>query len=598
MSLPRPLSLAALALASLTLGTLACGGGGEQTVDARVIDAAPPIDAPMLPPFRNPVDLADLPLAQMAVARLGVGPRDACDTCHALTRERFQSWLTETRAADACIPATTPTTPAEGVAILECLRDATTGQWAPGKLGIYTTAAGLEYFYGVVQLAYGGSFASEWITWAARMPMPRGGQPLLSQAEFDIVAEWFARGLPELETVVPANPDPPGCTQMIGAEVGAHVAAMQTDGWAARNSDAGILMLGCAGATAPGECLSTFPLASTQSYATGWSAAAPTTTLRLLHTYPYASSYWTRSSADGRFVAHGGGAGSGATIIDLQDNRRIPAAANYDPGFFPDNTGFVIQGGAKAWCRQSLLTSNPAQVTFNEPQCSDVAVVGLYQHVGAAAGGDYWTVNGQFVSDNAGGEPPAWFDAGSTDYLTPMLWNGTAYSARAHIAVGAPFMGDTIISPSAKLLLSRVAGSGNSQNGFMLKKLVATPSGSTYTITTPEVGRYCVNGGKPAFSYDERWLVYHHWVQAGDWQAMGYASASDPEFTALLGASTANVFLLDITTGVSRRITSMAPGQEALFPHFRSDGWIYFIVKHATGGEVVVASDAALVFGT
>jgi hypothetical protein len=39
----------------------------------------------------------------------------------------------------------------------------------------------------------------------------------------------------------------------------------------------------------------------------------------------------------------------------------------------------------------------------------------------------------------------------------------------------------------------------------------------------------------------------------------------------------------------------MQPGQYALFPHFRSDGWIYFMVR-TFGGETeyVVASDAAL----
>jgi hypothetical protein len=325
---------------------------------------------------------------------------------------------------------------------------------------------------------------------------------------------------------------------------------------------------------------------------------APTTKLRLLHTYPYSSSFWTRSSADGRFVSHGGGSGGGSTIIDLMTNRRIPASASYDPGFFPDNSGFVIQGGARPWCRQSLLTSNPASVTFNEPECSNVSVVGLYQHLGAVRGGDYWAVNGQFVSDNAGGEPPAWFDSGSTDYYTPMLWNGTSYVSRGHIGVANPYAGDTIVSPSAKLSLSRVAGPGNTQNGFVMKKLVATPSGMTYTVTTPTVARYCVNGGKPAFSFDERWLTYHHWVQAGDWQSMGFASQTDPAFQAMLASPTANIFLLDLVTGSSRRITSMAPGQEAVFPHFRSDGWIYFVVKGVPGGEAVVASDAALVFGT
>jgi hypothetical protein len=55
---------------------------------------------------------------------------------------------------------------------------------------------------------------------------------------------------------------------------------------------------------------------------------------------------------------------------------------------------------------------------------------------------------------------------------------------------------------------------------------------------------------------------------------------------------------MDLATGVPVRITNVPAGMYALFPHFRSDGWIYFIVKRvpASGSEVVVASDAALVF--
>ena len=58
---------------------------------------------------------------------------------------------------------------------------------------------------------------------------------------------------------------------------------------------------------------------------------------------------------------------------------------------------------------------------------------------------------------------------------------------------------------------------------------------------------------------------------------------------------------MDIRTGVPVRITNMRPGQYALFPHFRSDGWIYADVRddniHVSDGlahEYMVASDAAL----
>ena len=48
-----------------------------------------------------------------------------------------------------------------------------------------------------------------------------------------------------------------------------------------------------------------------------------------------------------------------------------------------------------------------------------------------------------------------------------------------------------------------------------------------------------------------------------------------------------------------RRITEMHAGQYALYPHFRSDGWIYFLVRDDNSGrEYVVASDAALMYET
>ncbi|MEZ4399055.1 MAG: hypothetical protein R3B06_03505 [Kofleriaceae bacterium] len=600
MMLPRCLVLLA-ALAPL----VACGGDGTPTpavdaaVDGAMIDAS--VDAPQdvdasvaLPPFRNPVTLDDLALAQAAAARLGVGTSKACDQCHALTRATFTRWLDETHVGDTCLTTFTPTTSAEARAIIDCFRAGVGQPYEPRRLGIYTTGAPLAWFDAVLTLAYGADAPAEMTQWSTRVVMPRGGQPHLTQAEFDVVAEWFARGLPQLDAVLTDVPPPDGCTQDIQPAVATHVAAMATGGWRALNADRGILMLGCAGAATPLDCLSGFPLSTSEAFASGWTAAAPSSTMRILHQYDHRSSFWTRSSADGRYVAHGGGPG-GSTIIDLQTGREIPASAAYDPGFFPDNSGFIIQGASNEWCRQSLLNSNPTQVTFTEPECSNVNVVGLYQHLGAADGGDYWAVAGQFVSDNGGGEPSAGFGASGHSDLTPMVWTGTSYVAKPEVAISTPFEGDTIISPSAKLLLSRTSFN-NAQSGFTLRAINATPNGTSYDVTIPILGRYCVQGGKPAFSYDDRWITYHHWVQAADWSWMGYASATDPAFLALLNAGTANVFLLDVLTGAVTRVTAMNPGQRALFPHFRSDGWLYFIVKDAAtpSHEVVVASDAAL----
>jgi hypothetical protein len=323
--------------------------------------------------------------------------------------------------------------------------------------------------------------------------------------------------------------------------------------------------------------------------------------MRILKEISYDSAFWTRSSADGRFVAHGGnGGGAGATVIDLQTQREIPAQAAYDPGFWPDNSGFIIQGGGANFCRQSLLSTNPATITFNEPECTTVGGVGLYQHLGAVRGGDYWTVHGQYASDNGGigvtgSDPGTGFSANAQNDLIPMVFNGTDYVARPQITINTPYEGDMEMSPSSKLLIARTGTSGGS--GFVVRELTATPSGNTYTVTTPIVARYCVRGGKPGFSYDERWLTYHHYVGANDWQELGYPSASAPAFVALRAQGAANTYVLDLLSGETRRVTTMGPGQYALFPHFRSDGWLYIQVRdRVRNREYVVASDVALMF--
>ena len=100
---------------------------------------------------------------------------------------------------------------------------------------------------------------------------------------------------------------------------------------------------------------------------------------------------------------------------------------------------------------------------------------------------------------------------------------------KPQVTIKTPFEGDTVMSPSARLVITRVAGPDDEQLGFVLRKVVATPSGTSYAVTAPEIARYCFSG------------------------------------------------------------------QYALFPHFRSDGWIYATIRDAnTKHEYMVASDAAL----
>ena len=478
--------------------------------------------------------------------------------------------------------------------------------FVPAKVGIYAAAAHLGWFQDTFKSAFpvgdGGNTADTWALeygkFKSRSSMPKGNHPRLEQAQFDIVAEWFARGLPQLTTYIAPDTGPTSCTPMISAAVPAHVTQMATQGWSAMNRQANLNMFGCNGATDARQCLTSLPDAQSKSYGTGW---AKTGTLRVLRELAFNTYYWMRSSPDGRFVANGATGGDGGVISDLQANKDIKVKAAYDPGFFPDNNGWVFQGtpiGA-GFCKMSLLQSDPDRINFSEAACSSVESVSLYQHLGQGlGGGDYFVINSQFTSDNPSGtvtrDPSAGFANTAQLKLTPMVFDGTHYVGKTPVTAASPYEGDSVLSPSTKLVISRFGNEGN-QLGYVLRKITTTPSGATYTVSTQEVGRYCVNGAKPSVSFDEKFFVIHHYVGPNDWSDLGYTSANDPAFKDILAKGSSNIVLVNLATGARTRVTTMKAGQYALFPHFRSDGWFYFLVRDKNSNkEYAVASDAAL----
>jgi hypothetical protein len=288
-------------------------------------------------------------------------------------------------------------------------------------------------------------------------------------------------------------------------------------------------------------------------------------------------------------------------ISDLQTGKDINVEASYDPGFFPDGRGWIFQGTpiGTGFCTMALLISNPDKINFSESACNSLTGIALYQHLGQGlGGGDYFTVNGQFTSDNPSGaentDPSAGFGNTAEMKLTPMVYDGTHYVGKPQITTKSPYEGDIVLSPSTKLVLSRF-GNETGQLGYVLRQVTATPNGPTYQVTTQEVGRYCLGGAKPSISFDEKYFVTHHYVGANDWQDLGFASATDPAFKAMLEKGTSNIILVNLVTGQRTRVTTMKAGQYALYPHFRSDGIFYFLVRDQnTDKEYVVSSDAAL----
>ena len=595
----------ALVLCVVMLG---CGGGSGSDVDAGPADSS--IDAPTLPPFRNPVNLPDDQLATQALQLLGAqvpgSNTSSCNGCHGLTKQHLRYWraLSDT-SMSSCLTDLNVTSQASAVKMIDCLRampTLATSDFDTKKLGVWATASKLPWFQYTFWMAYGDQGDAKLAQFQAEAGMPKEGVSPLTQAQFDIVAEWFVRGLPGLEATLVSDPPPSTCEAGISSDVPTHVASQATQSWRSVNRMNQMAMFGCGAATDPKQCLSTVPLASTTTYGATWDIAGRGHA-RILKDVTYVSSYWTRSSPDGRFVAHGVANVSGSYVVDLQRDVLVGINTAYDPAFFPDGSGFVFQGGPRNTCGISVLTSNPASITMNETACKKISNIGLYQHVGQqlGAGGDYFAIDSQFVSDDGGkqptlDDPDTNFGSNAYSSFTPMIWNGTTYSPRTTVNIDTPFEGDTVLSPSAKLTIARVAGPGDRQLGYVLRKVNATLAGNTYTITAPEIARYCFSGGKPAFSFDERFITYHHYITAADWQEMGFTSASDPAFTPYLSQGTANVYLMDLRTGVRVRLTNMSPGQYALFPHFRSDGWIYIQVRDTVANhEYITAHDGALI---
>ncbi len=591
-------------LALVLLGAVGCGGSSDSP------DAAPAIDAWPIPAFRNPLpSVADADLATQSLQILGAAVQGAvpqsCNSCHGVTKQKLRYWraLSDT-SMTSCLTDLAPTDQQVALNMINCVREMpsiTTSDYKAKNLGIYATASKLPWFEYVFHVAYPEGHATQLAEFQTAAGMPKDITPM-TQDQFDIVAEWYARGLPGLDETLVTDPPPSTCDNGISVDVGAHVTAMATTGWRAVDRMNNMSMHGCGTATDPLQCLQTYPAATAQPYGAGWELPGKGH-IRVLADNTYVSSYWTRSSPDGRFVAHGVANIQGSYVIDLQRNGMlVPIDTAYDPAFFPDNSGFVFQGGPRNTCAISVLTSNPANITMNEAGCRRITNIGLYQHVGQGlgAGADYFALDNEFESDDGGKQPTrkdpdASFSSQAYLSFTALIFNGTQFVPKGTVNVDTPFEGDAVLSHSAKLVISRVANPQEDQLGYVLRKVVATPSGTSYAYSTPEIGRYCISGGKPGFSFDERWVAFHHYVTNADAVELGFTGPSDPGFADYVTKGAANLYLLELTTGTRIRITNMAPGQYALFPHFRADNWLYAQVRDSNlGHEYTIAHDAAL----
>jgi hypothetical protein len=133
------------------------------------------------------------------------------------------------------------------------------------------------------------------------------------------------------------------------------------------------------------------------------------------------------------------------------------------------------------------------------------------------------------------------------------------------------------------------ATDGTTAWGYAIERLDRRQVDGRYEFGLTTIGNVCLQGNKANFSFDERFLATHHYNEPSDF------SASDDPAYRQKGSS--DIFVVDFVTGKKKKVTKMGPGQFALYAHFRSDGWLYFLTVDRNTSPAsyrIVASDWAI----
>jgi hypothetical protein len=350
----------------------------------------------------------------------------------------------------------------------------------------------------------------------------------------------------------------------------------------------------------------------------GSDGEVPFRILKLRET-PRETYYWMRVSPDGRFVGNGSsedldpkGGGFEGFFDDLKvSGRRVIVRAKYDPGFTPDNEWFLFQGANgehadAAFCRMGTLLTNTKIIPV-PPVClgrteHDGSQIGLYQSIGAdPEGGPYVVAQGGWENDNGGNSASGGRLVFNTDPMVKQGKNNLNLfvfdGAKSGLAetVTLTNEGDWVVSPSTRLVIGRYGQGSSQQHGYrihMIKVQANAGKKSGYSATRQVVGEICnvesatklpaFRGSKVQVSLDDRFLATHRYDSAGE---------GTP-----LEASSADIMLYDMLTGNSMRVTNMPKGMYALYPSWRSDGWVYFLVRDRRNGaqpDYIAATNAA-----
>lgn len=624
-------------------------------------------------------DLARKALQEIVGQDLDGRTPGPCSTCHhqPITQDTILRWSERERAIarDDC-RLDEETIPAQER--LGCLRDSMRFNG-----GLLRAALGTERIKGLFKNACGDSWEKAYgASWVKRATMPPAPRSPMNDASFDRIRDWLqafddgsSREFRESISKNLVNGGPWGparvatCQDQTSPALAAHIDYMQKYGWPRKlRNQRDFQLFACPQKSAdPSACFQqedtsgpVFPLKPEWAASQSELGVIDGVHIRVLKDMGKAfTDYWMRVSPDGRFIGVGG-----IGFVDLEHRltgvgpETIAINADYDPGFFSDNQGFVFQGEKTILCRMSLLhdpqirakgkieiafdavdepgrprpdvcagdapplafenlATPPTRVPTPEELYCSLSNTNLYQSVGSSLGGDaHFILDGFDWTSDPGDhlwDPPVdSFAYGENEISVKLftvnddtgLYERAPHSRKANAP--APFEGDFFMAPSSQLLISRGATRDEPyvQDGYVLRSLkvdiAQNQEGKKQiaAVNSDIIGKACMRGAKPVISFDERFLVTHHYVDYHDYREYGFASVNDPAFQELLESSS-DLMITDLLTGRKARITNMGVGRRALFPHFRADGWLYFMVQERgkKAGEKHVyfaASDAAL----
>ncbi|MGC4071369.1 MAG: hypothetical protein QM760_02380 [Nibricoccus sp.] len=101
-----------------------------------------------------------------------------------------------------------------------------------------------------------------------------------------------------------------------------------------------------------------------------------------------------------------------------------------------------------------------------------------------------------------------------------------------------------MMSPATQLLASRISGE-TGQAGYSIRKLTSKMTDAGYEMKINRIGRVCIPGGKANFSFDERYLVTHHYLTRADFE-------SDEAFAPYKEKGAADIYVVESPHGRGR----------------------------------------------